>query len=154
MLIETITALRNIRGEHQLAPSKKLTATIHADKAACERLAKNQIDILRLSMLESVTFSDQPAVAQSETATSVVGAIQAVVSLEGLIDYAKEAERLKKEVGKMGAEIERVKGKLANEGFVSRAPPELIAKEKERVAELESQMGKLGASLAAIQTKV
>jgi valyl-tRNA synthetase len=150
LLVETITALRNIRGEHQLAPSKKLKAVIHTDKAACARLAKNQNDILRLAMLESVAFSDQPVAPQKETATSVVGAIQAVVSLEGLIDYAKEAERLRKEIGKMTTERERIRGKLANEGFVARAPAEVIAKEKEKVAELEAQLAKLTSSLAAL----
>ena len=153
LLVETITALRNIRGEHQLAPSKKLKATIHADKAACARLAKNETDILRLAMLESVAFSDQPVAPQKETAMSVVGAIQAVVSLEGLIDYAKEAERQRKELGKITAEIERLNGKLGNEAFVSRAPPELIAKERDKVAELQGQVGKLTASLAAIDRK-
>ncbi len=150
VLIDAITAIRNIRGESKLPPSKTFAAELHADdetRAVLEPLVHH---IERLAMVKPVALKAPGSAKPPQAATSLVGKIEAVVSLEGLIDWSKERERLTRDAGKLRTELERVAKKLGTPSFVERAPPEVIAKEREKAAELQSQIAKLDDSLARI----
>ncbi len=146
LMVDAVTALRNIRGEQKLPQGKRLVGFIKVERA--ERLAKHGEAIARLAVMESVTFTDTPPT--QEVATSVAGAVQAVVSLVGLIDPAKERERLGKEIAKLDKEIERIESKLGNAAFVERAPPEVITKVRGEKDAFAAQREKLRASVAQL----
>src|SRR6185503_18291451 len=76
-------------------------------------------------------------------AAALAGSVQVFLPLEGLLDLGAERARLGKEVAKFQGLVEGVKKKLSNEAFVSKAPPEIVAGEKRRIAEYEEAMAKL-----------
>ena len=80
-----------------------------------------------------------------QSARALLGRLEILVPLEGLIDVGAECARIGKELGRLGKELERSEGKLANERFVSRAPPEVVAKEQQRVAEFRDAITRLEA---------
>ena len=126
-------ALRTIRGELNIAPSKPLPLLIKNASA----LDKKKMDatkglISSLAKLDSVTHIDGGEVPAS--ATQLVGEMELLVPLAGLIDVSAEVERLEKEILKLRKDIDRVNNKLGNEKFVANAPAEVVAKEKEKIA--------------------
>jgi valyl-tRNA synthetase len=149
LLIDAITALRNIRGENQLAPSKQFPAEIHSDQQVLSVLAPHTAHIERLA---NVTLSLKPAGSTKppQAAVSMVNKIEGVVSLVGLIDWNKERERLGNDLKKIDQELARIEGKLSNPAFVDKAPAAVVAKEREKVDELKAQQAKIKASIAQI----
>ena len=77
--------------------------------------------------------------------------VELVVPLSGLIDAAGELEKLAKEEGKLLAELERVQGKLNNPQFTGKAPEAVVAKEREKAAELEARLAKTRESMARMR---
>ena len=77
------------------------------------------------------------------SATALVGDMEILVPMAGLIDKDAELARLNKEAEKLQKELMKVKGKLNNEKFVSKAPEEVVAKEKSRLEEMETTLSKL-----------
>jgi valyl-tRNA synthetase len=84
------------------------------------------------------------------TGLAVVGPSEAYVTLAGVVDLAAEQARLQKEVGRAAEQIAFLEGKLARPEFVERAPAEVVAKERDRLAEQRALRAKLEASLASI----
>jgi valyl-tRNA synthetase len=76
---------------------------------------------------------------------------EAYVSLAGLIDPAAEIKRLEKQVAEKRKQLDGTKGKLANEAFVSRAPAEIIAQQRELVADLEKQIASMEETIREMQ---
>ncbi|WP_145501095.1 valine--tRNA ligase [Yersinia similis] len=131
---QTIIAVRNIRAEMNIAPGKPLEVMLRgANTQAQRRVLENQSFIQSLARLSSLTLlaeGDKGPV----SVTKLVEGAEVLIPMAGLIDKATELDRLAKEVAKLDAEIERIEGKLGNEGFVARAPEAVVAKERERLA--------------------
>jgi valyl-tRNA synthetase len=72
------------------------------------------------------------------------------ISLEGIIDVAKEKERLAKEIERVRGSIERARAKLDNKEFVSKAPEAVIAKEKDKLMQFEVELEKFEKNLKAL----
>lgn len=131
---QTIIAVRNIRAEMNIAPGKPLEVILRGASAEAQRrVLENQSFIQSLARLSSLTLladGDKGPV----SVTKLVEGAEVLIPMAGLIDKATELDRLAKEVAKLEAEIERIEGKLGNEGFVARAPEAVVAKERERMA--------------------
>ena len=76
---------------------------------------------------------------------------EAYVSLAGLIDVAAEIKRLEKQIGEKRKQLDATKAKLANEGFVSRAPAEVVQQQRELVTDLENQIRAMEENLKELQ---
>jgi valyl-tRNA synthetase len=85
-----------------------------------------------------------------DSATSVAEGVNLVVPLEGLIDPGKERERLTRQVQKLDKDIVAIEKKLANDGFVARAPADVVQKERERLLELSQARQQLSAALTRL----
>ena len=140
---QAIVAVRNIRAEMNIALSKPLDVLLRdCSPAALRRVEANRTFLSRLARLESLTIL--PAGEKGPVSvTKIVEGAELLIPMAGLVDKAAELDRLAKELGKLDVEIEKIQVKLANEGFVSRAPEAVVAKERERVAELEQSKAKL-----------
>ncbi|MCC6810722.1 MAG: valine--tRNA ligase [Deltaproteobacteria bacterium] len=149
LLIDAITAIRNIRGENQLAPSKSFAAEVHADKAILDVLQAHTAQIDRLANV-TVTLKTAGSPKPPQAAVSMVNKIEGVVSLVGLIDWSKERERIGRDITKLEAELDRVTKKLANAAFTDKAPADVVAKEREKADEMAVQLKKLQTALAQI----
>jgi len=147
-----ITGIRNIRGEMGISPAKDLDVLFNngsvEDKA---RLEANEAFLSKLASVASITWLN-PGDEAPMSATQLVGNMEVLVPMAGLINKDAELARLQKELDKLQKEIGRVEGKLSNEKFVANAPEAVIAKEREKLegnktahAKLAEQYGKIEA---------
>jgi valyl-tRNA synthetase len=140
-----IVGIRNIRGEMDIAPSKPLPALLRNVSSEDERrLGLSRTFIDRLARLESITVLKEGEEAPA-SAAAVVGEMEILIPMAGLIDKEAELARIAKAMGKLEQDVARFKGKLSNEKFVSNAPEAVIEKEKAKLADSESQLAKLKA---------
>ncbi len=140
-----IVGIRNIRGEMDIAPSKPLPALLRNVSSEDERrLGISRTSIDRLARLESTTVLKEGEEAPA-SAAAVVGEMEILIPMAGLIDKEAELARIAKAMGKLEQDVARFKGKLSNEKFVSNAPEAVIEKEKAKLADSESQLARLKA---------
>jgi valyl-tRNA synthetase len=83
--------------------------------------------------------------------TAIIEGVEIYILLEDLIDIEKEIERLEKEKANLVKELERVNGKLGNEGFVAKAPAKLIEEEKAKKVKYQEMFDKVNERLAALK---
>ncbi|QIR15356.1 valine--tRNA ligase [Shewanella aestuarii] len=140
---QVIVAVRNIRAELNIAPSKPLNALLRGvsaqDKA---RIEANQTFFTTLAKLESMTILADGETAPMST-TQLVGEMELLIPMAGLIDVAAEMARIDKQLEKLGQEISRLEGKLSNQGFVAKAPAAVIEKERAKMGDLTRDIDKL-----------
>ncbi|MCP4944648.1 MAG: hypothetical protein GY924_22070 [Planctomycetaceae bacterium] len=135
-----------------IKPGKQLPVICqHGNAQDQRRIEANHSLLESLARLESITWLDVDSQAP-ESATSLVGEMQLLIPLAGLIDKQAELARLQKTIQKLEQEVARIMAKLANENFVSRAPAEVVDKEKTKLADAESALASLRAQAERIAT--
>lgn len=140
--LQNITlAIRNIRGEMNIAPSKILTVFLKGgDDNDYAQLEKTETLLIKIAKLDSIQWSEKNL---QQTVTKVIGSLEVHISLEGLIDLEAERERLQKEIDKLKQNIERVEKKLANPNFVDKAPAAVVEKEQAKLQQDKQALDKL-----------
>jgi len=150
-LKRVIVAIRNIRGEMDLSPSKPLPLLLsHADEMARARIEQNQNFLSSLAKLESIEFLAESDEAPASM-TALADNLQLHIPMAGLIDKDAELKRLNKAIEKAEKDLQRVSAKLSNENFVSKAPEAVIAKEREKQAEAQELVDQLREQLKKIE---
>lgn len=145
-----ITGIRNIRAELNIGPGKPLNVLIRNASGDDEaRLEANRTFLTSLAKLETVTLLKDGEEAPMST-TTLVGSMELLVPMAGLIDKDKELARLSKEIEKWQKEVARFEGKLNNEKFVSKAPAEVIEQERAKLAAAQESKAKLEQQREAI----
>jgi len=138
-----VIGIRNIRGEMDIAPSKRLSVILNnvsaSDKA---RLASTQSYLLILAKLDGIKLLDSSETAPA-SATALLGEMEILIPMAGLIDKAAELARLAKTSEKLAKDVERTQAKLSNQNFVGRAPEAVIEKEKMKLADAQMQLEKI-----------
>lgn len=145
-----IVAIRTIRSEMNIAPGKALSVILHKGSELDHfRFSQNQTCIMTLAKLNDVCWlgADETL---PESATALVGELEILIPMAGLIDKTEESNRLSREINKLSSEAERAEAKLQNPNFVDRAPSEVVEKERARLADLQSAMMKLKQQLEKI----
>ncbi|WP_165669174.1 valine--tRNA ligase [Metapseudomonas otitidis] len=135
--------VRQIRGEMKISMAKRIDIIVANTNAEdLRRLADFEPLLNKLAKLESVRVlaNDEEA---PMSATALVGDMQVLVPMAGLIDKDAELARLDKEIQRLDGEVKRVGGKLANEGFVAKAPAEVLEKERAKLAEAQQALTNL-----------
>ncbi|WP_448553358.1 valine--tRNA ligase [Thalassotalea montiporae] len=146
-----IVAIRNIRGEMDIAPSKPLPVLLTNVSAEDQRrLDDNEQFLSSLAKLESIQVLSDASEAPA-SASAVIGEMTVLIPMAGLIDKDAELARLSKGIEKLEKDVQRVKGKLSNENFVGKAPEAVIEKEKAKLAEAESTLAKMLEQKAQIE---
>ena len=147
-LIDLVSGLRSVRSEMNVPPAATAPlVVVDHNNLTRERLFRHDAAIKRLARVEDITTAD---IAPKGAAQIVVAEATFCLPLGSLIDLAAETSRLEKAIAKGDAEIARIKGKLSNEKFVANANPEVVAAERERLAELESQRESLRIALQRV----
>jgi valyl-tRNA synthetase len=138
-----VTGLRNIRGEMNVAPSRAIDVLLQAGNAEDRALsAAHERFLGRLCKLQSMRWLDDGEAAPM-AATALVGDLRILVPMAGLIDVAAERGRLDKEIARRAQDVERLRGKLGNESFTAKAPADVVAKEREKLADGEQALATL-----------
>ena len=152
--IEWVKALmlgvRQIRGEMKISMAKRIDVVLsNANADDQRRLQAFEPLLAKLAKFESVRILAAGEEAPL-AATALVGEMQVLVPMAGLIDKDAELARLDKEIQRLDGEVKRVGGKLANEGFVAKAPEAVLEKERAKLAEAEQALAKLAEQRARI----
>ena len=133
-----------------VAPGKALDVLLRKTTAEdLRRLGDNETFLKKLAKLESIRVLGDDEEAPL-AATALVGELEVLVPMAGLIDKTAELARLDKEIGRLEGEVKRVGGKLSNPGFVDKAPPAVIDKERAKLAEAEKALTQLSEQRAHI----
>ena len=141
IVMETIKAIRNMRAEVNVAPGRKSEAILQLASAELVELFElNASYIKTLAAVEPLNVSLTTPEKPENAMAAVVSGVEIYMPLKGLIDVDKETARLNKELLTLDKELARVSGKLSNEGFVAKAPPDVIEKEKAKQQEFEEKV--------------
>jgi len=142
-----ILGIRQIRGEMDISPGKLLPVILQgASESDQERVNSEALLLRRVGRVEDVrTLQDGEEPPAS--ATALLGDMRLLVPMKGLIDVDAERARLTKQQDKVKVDLQRSSGKLSNEKFVSNAPPEVVAQERERIVEFERTIEQLAEQL-------
>jgi valyl-tRNA synthetase len=131
-LIEIIKSVRNIRAEVDAPMSRKINMVIEAkDAEITAELDRNRTYLERFCNTEELAIAEVVKVPE-KAMTAVVTGAEVYLPLEGLIDIEQERERLEKDLEKWTKEVERVQKKLANKGFVNKAPEAIVEEERRK----------------------
>jgi valyl-tRNA synthetase len=150
-VMDFILGVRQIRGEMDIAPSRKLEVLLqNAQLKDMEYLGRNLHYLMRLAGIEPPR-----ALAAGDTApisaVALLGAMEILVPMKGLIDPAAELDRLEKRKKKAEIEFSKLEAKLGNSQFARNAPPEIVAKDQQRLEELRTEIGQLSAQTARVR---
>ena len=151
IIMDVITSIRNIRGEMNIAPSKKLqviVSTPDAKEGGTVDMGAHYIK--NLANLESLTIRNNRE-EPKKTATGIVGSLRVYVPLEGVVDIAGEKMRLEKEIARVDKELVIISRKLANRDFLAKASKAVVEREEEKFREVKEKHDVLKAALKRLQ---
>jgi len=132
-VMEIIRTIRNLRSEMNVAPSKRTRLMLLAGEGWNGTLLGGEGYFRKLAGAESLEMITDRGQVAEKTVSAVTTAAELFIPLGDLVDFEKEIARLTKEKDNLLKEIERAQGKLNNPGFVSKAPAQLVAQEKEKL---------------------
>jgi valyl-tRNA synthetase len=147
---EIVYRIRNIRGEMNVPPDKKASVVLKtANKDVAAIIKREDVHIRALAKVDIVTI-DPDYIPAGTDASAVMNEAEIFVPLKGLIDFDKERARIDKEIGRTRAELATASQKLSNKSFTSKAPAEVIEREKIKRDDFAELLSKLEQSRAKL----
>ena len=148
-LIDLVSGIRSVRSEMNVPPAAVAPlAVIDANATTRERLVRHEAAIKRLARVGDISLAEA---APKGSAQIVLGEATVCLPLGSLIDLKAEAARLQKELAKVTEEIARLHKKLGNDKFVANAPEEVVAAEREKLAEYGESQARLAVALERVR---
>ncbi len=151
LVMEVVRAIRNIRGELDVAPGRRIAVTLDCRSEETARtVAAGETYIRALARVEDLRAGvsvDRPG----QSATQVAGDVEVLVPLAGLIDLGEEETRLCKEISKVQKDLDFFTRKLSNEKFVANAPPQVLEKDRAKLTAAQEKMAVLQQGLERIR---
>ena len=145
-------AIRRVRGELDLPPGRRIPVKLVAPSdTERERLAAGDGYVRALARVDAIDILE-PGDPAPKAATALLGELEILVPLEGIIDRDAEVDRLERQLVKLSKNLSRSRAKLENPSFRDRAPADIVEKERLRTAEMESSAGKLEAQLDMLRS--
>ena len=149
-IIELVSRVRNIRSEMNIKPGEGVPVLVGAPDANVRAVFEaGATQVARLVRASSISVSDSLDAPRASARAVLAGGAEVAVPLEGLIDFAQERARLRKEEEKLAKEAERLQSQLANENFVARAPAEKVTELRQRLSDIGQRTGALRQSMEA-----
>ena len=149
LLHEVVYAVRNIRGEMKITPGVPASVMLVCPDAAARRVLKANggffHTLTNIRTLDIVEQAEPPAFAATGMAKGIVVFVELPEELRG-----QEMERLRKELARLTGERDRLGGKLSNEGFTSRAPADVVEKERAKLRQMEEEHAQIEGKLAKL----
>ena len=146
-----VRGIRNSRTEMNVAPSRKAKVYLVADnEKTCEALKELADSYQHMISASEVLIQMDKSGIEDNAVSVVIDKATIYMPLADLVDLKKEKERLEKEKKRLEGELKRVNGMLNNEKFMSKAPAQKIAEEKEKLVKYESMMEKVEEELSAL----
>ena len=136
VIMDVIKSIRKMRAEVNAAPGHKAPATVLVDEELKDVFKSHASYIQQLGTVDDLTIGGMDDAAPENAMAAVVNSAKVYLPLKGLIDVEKELARLQKELDGAEKEAKRAAGKLGNQNFLSKAPAEVVEKEKTKQAEV------------------
>lgn len=151
---EVITAIRNIRGENRISPATKLTVRLGVTEASVQKtLSENRTAIMTIGRLENLDIGADGNLMKCAVAPVSVreAQVKVIIPLEGLVDFGEELKRIQKTIEKLDKDINLLTNKLSNEKFVANADEDVIAADRQLLAQSKVQIVSLKEALTRFQ---
>jgi valyl-tRNA synthetase len=149
-VMDFIVGVRQIRGEMDIPWTRKLEVLLqNADARDLEYLERNLHYLMRLAGVEPPRTLEAAETAPI-SAVALLGNLEILVPMKGLIDPIAELDRLAKQLRKAEIDLSKVEAKLGNSQFAKNAPPDVVAKDRQRLEELRTEIGQLSAQTARV----
>ncbi|MFP3928070.1 MAG: valine--tRNA ligase [Desulfobacteraceae bacterium] len=143
-----ITAVRNIRGEMNIPPGKKVNIVVEVPDQEEARIIQGNVGhVQSLAKVEEAEITGSIPKPEA-SATGVFGENQVHVLLKGLLDFEEEKKRLQKAIQKLEKEMAASNRKLSNPAFLEKAPADVVEEVRGRVESMESKLARLNANLS------
>jgi valyl-tRNA synthetase len=148
---ELITQIRSLRKEYGVPEGAEVDVALTGTPASFKQaLAAEDSSIRRLARVGSI--DTDPGEAHGSGAHAVLrNGTEVFVPLEGVVDLEKERERLEGEIDRLAGQLKGVRSKLENPNFLQRAPEDVVAREREKEASFQEQLGKLREKMKVFQ---
>jgi valyl-tRNA synthetase len=150
LVIEVVKAIRNIRAEANVPPQKKVTAVCQAASEKLALLESCKDYLTSLAGLDRLQLLGLDVPQPPKAVSSVAGGITVLIPLEGLVDVGREVGRLTKELTQLETEIGKTEARLASPEFTVKAPPQVVEKERVKVAGFKEKAAKIRERLAQL----
>ncbi|MFW5972242.1 MAG: valine--tRNA ligase [Bacillota bacterium] len=139
LIMDIIKSIRNIRNEMKVNPGKRIKAILNTPSEKKVVVDEGYDYIKDLGRLNELAVEVELEEKPEKSSTAITGGVEVILPLEGMVDIDKEIERLEKELDDVKSEIKRAEGKLANDGFVNKAPEELVQRERKKLVEYQEK---------------
>jgi valyl-tRNA synthetase len=146
---DAVSALRQLRGEYNIAPGKTLAAIIVPSPDARAVLPGEAMLIGRLAKC-TITMGDAAPTGEAAAHQVLADGSEVILPLAGTIDVAKECARLRQELAALEKQLGALRQRLANENFVSRAKPEIVDAERQKEGEWSARCDQLAAKVKTL----
>jgi len=144
---QVVNAIRNIRSEMNVPPSKRADVLIRIEDAELGRVLIEYMDYYKgLARIENLTI-DAEVKKPAMSASAVLPGAEIFIPLEGLINVDSERKRLSKELANLKNQLEKLSRKLANADYLANAPEDVIERDREKKGDFETRVEKLNQNL-------
>ena len=141
LLFETIRSIRNLRAEAEIKPGVRITVILQTENPEEERiLIKTKSYIQELAKVEKLIIKGNIKEEQKQAISDVVGTIQVLIPLAGIIDIELLKGKIIKKLNKLEGEVKSLSNRLNNPGFLNKAPDHVIENTKQSLAEAQTQL--------------
>lgn len=151
LLMDIIRSVRNIRAEVNVPMSKKIELMIKPSNGEIRQILTGNVDYIQRFCNTSKLEVDTSLQAPDKAMTAVVTGVEMFFPLAGLIDIDQEIARLEKEIASLNGEVERIEKKLANQGFMAKAPASVVEEERAKLADYADKREKVITRLAEMK---
>ncbi|HEX6208312.1 MAG TPA: valine--tRNA ligase [Actinomycetota bacterium] len=136
--MDLVTAVRRFRSDHRVPPSLELRVRVEGDAAQRQILGTLSEEVRRLARVGSIVTTGEASSPSGSARLHVQGA-EVFIPLEGVLDPEAECDRLRSRIEALGEEAGKAERKLANEGFVTKAPAEVVEEQRRRLTRLKEE---------------
>ncbi len=150
LLQDVVRTIRNLRAEVNIPPATRVPITLAAPAQSGDILSQFENHIRELAAVEDLEFAPENFNRPDQALTGVAGEVQVFLPLGGVVDLERERERLGKKLDEAKASLQRSRAKLGNEDFRTKAPGEVVQRERERASDLEKEVEHLEMRLREI----
>ncbi len=133
-LMDLVKGIRSMRHDMGIPTGKKSALQIHCHDDAQKMVIENyDVQLKTLAYADNIAILNDVSEAEKQSVSTVVHGAEVILPLKGVLDIADELARLDKEIARLNSEVARAEKKLANPGFVGKAPAAVVEAEKEKV---------------------
>lgn len=152
LVMDIIRSIRNLRSEMQIAPRQRIEIHIKVtEEEGLGSLQQGQEYIRKLAGVETLVLGEKDLQKPPRSLTSVVSGGEVYMPLAGVLDISQESNRLQKELATIKAEVFRCEQKLKNDGFVKKAPPQIVEEEWQKLNEYRNRRDRLESHISELR---